>query len=678
MATKIEDLLITFSADTARLVRGVDQVNKKLSSFEKRTKQATSLLKKFAAVAAGAFFANLGRSLIAAADEMAKFSRTVGLTVKELSTLEFSAARSGVSISTLRNSLSLLSKNTADAVDGLGEATRAFDKLGIDAKQFAQLGIPEQFEQLADAIMGVQTVSERVQIARAIFGRGGQDILQLLEGGSEGLRRYAAMAERLGITLDELVTGPAEKFQDQLGDLQLTMRVFGTRAFAPILEPLGDFFDLLRDAVISVLPGVETFMKGMGDALQALVPIAESAISVFTALIGVFDKLWKTIAGIFGVDSEGLVAEIRELFDNLVELFVDVAVLVEGAAKLLGLQIEAFGRVIEGDIKGALVTFERANLAITQAFQKAAKENTRDLFIPPDVDTKPLEVKVTYTQEPENFGQMVKDEMDAAVKAWEDWVRAVADAEGSVQSFIDAQERNIRLMDSTISATERFWLENHKLAESIELIAEKDEERARQMREIIELNQEVLEAEKARQEAMEKAADIGREVGQVIVSAFEEAIFAGEKFSDVLKAVAEDLLRLGTRKLISEPIIEAFGRFVGNLGAGQTGAGGGPAASGGGILATIGGFLGGILGFQEGGIPRIGRPALVGEDGPELFLPSVSGAVIPNDVLDDIMTSGVVINFNVVTPDANSFRQSQSQILADLGRAVNNATRRMR
>ena len=41
--------------------------------------------------------------------------------------------------------------------------------------------------------------------------------------------------------------------------------------------------------------------------------------------------------------------------------------------------------------------------------------------------------------------------------------------------------------------------------------------------------------------------------------------------------------------------------------------------------------VGKFLGFAEGGRPPVGRPSLVGEKGPEIFVPSRAGTIIPND-----------------------------------------------
>ena len=56
-----------------------------------------------------------------------------------------------------------------------------------------------------------------------------------------------------------------------------------------------------------------------------------------------------------------------------------------------------------------------------------------------------------------------------------------------------------------------------------------------------------------------------------------------------------------------------------------------------------------------------GQPAIVGEEGPELFVPNQSGSVIPNNQLGQTTTTGdmmgdaFTVNFNINTVDAAGF-----------------------
>ena len=73
------------------------------------------------------------------------------------------------------------------------------------------------------------------------------------------------------------------------------------------------------------------------------------------------------------------------------------------------------------------------------------------------------------------------------------------------------------------------------------------------------------------------------------------------------------------------------------------------------ILGSKGDKGGGILGaiglFANGGRPPVGRPSIVGEKGPELFVPRSSGMIVPNNKLGGGGTNNVVVNVDATGSD---------------------------
>ena len=64
-----------------------------------------------------------------------------------------------------------------------------------------------------------------------------------------------------------------------------------------------------------------------------------------------------------------------------------------------------------------------------------------------------------------------------------------------------------------------------------------------------------------------------------------------------------------------------------------------------------GGLLGAIGLFANGGRPPVGRPSSVGEKGPELFVPSSSGTIVPNNKLGGGGSTSVVVNVDASGSD---------------------------
>ena len=85
------------------------------------------------------------------------------------------------------------------------------------------------------------------------------------------------------------------------------------------------------------------------------------------------------------------------------------------------------------------------------------------------------------------------------------------------------------------------------------------------------------------------------------------------------------------------------------------------------ILSKIPGFGGlPILGFADGGRPPVGKPSIVGEKGPELFVPRRSGTIIPNDKL----AGGGSTNISVNVDASGSSVQSNEEQGKELGRVI--------
>ncbi len=60
------------------------------------------------------------------------------------------------------------------------------------------------------------------------------------------------------------------------------------------------------------------------------------------------------------------------------------------------------------------------------------------------------------------------------------------------------------------------------------------------------------------------------------------------------------------------------------------------------------GIFQGLTGFAAGGRPPVGKPSIVGERGPEIFVPSTAGTIIPNDKISGGgMTNNIVVNVSM-------------------------------
>lgn len=124
---------------------------------------------------------------------------------------------------------------------------------------------------------------------------------------------------------------------------------------------------------------------------------------------------------------------------------------------------------------------------------------------------------------------------------------------------------------------------------------------------------------------------------------------AGEAIVNMIKDIARAIATAGLQSLIFQ-LISAGLNFGG--GVATTGGGGG--------TTSASDFFSG--GFQHGGKMRAGRMGLVGERGPEMFVPNVDGTIVPNSQLGGrVVQINVRNHFTIQALDGESVRDILTQ-----------------
>jgi len=156
----------------------------------------------------------------------------------------------------------------------------------------------------------------------------------------------------------------------------------------------------------------------------------------------------------------------------------------------------------------------------------------------------------------------------------------------------------------------------------------------------------------------EKMTAVGEEIESSIKDNLRGAITGAQSFGQAMTNVLNRI----RDKIIDAQLDRLIGQFGENFGksANKKGSGSG-----------IGGFLGGIIGglFANGGRPPVGKASIVGERGPELFVPKVAGNIIPNNKLGGGTTN--IVNVSVDASGSSvQGSQAEGQALGQLIAAV--------
>ncbi len=166
---------------------------------------------------------------------------------------------------------------------------------------------------------------------------------------------------------------------------------------------------------------------------------------------------------------------------------------------------------------------------------------------------------------------------------------------------------------------------------------------------------------------------LGSQFAATLSKAFVGLAIEGRSFGDVLRSLALGLSRMALSAAM-RPLESILGGVFSSLLAG-----GGMAFAKGGIISqglpvpfAGGGVIASPIAFPLAG----GRAGIAGERGPEAIMPLARG---PDGRLGVRAggAGGVAVTFNVTTPDAESFRRSETQLAALLARAVGQGHRNL-
>jgi phage-related minor tail protein len=165
-----------------------------------------------------------------------------------------------------------------------------------------------------------------------------------------------------------------------------------------------------------------------------------------------------------------------------------------------------------------------------------------------------------------------------------------------------------------------------------------------------------------------EASGMSSSVSTSIRRAFEGVLFDGKRLSDALAGIGRSISGSVLNQAL-KPVQGAIGSVVGK-----------------GVQSVLGGVLpfaqgaafgaGRVAAFARGGVvdgptqfPMRGGVGLMGEAGPEAIMPLTRGA----DGKLGVRAGGggsVQVTMNISTPDAAGFQRSQSQIAAEMNRAI--------
>ena len=493
-------------------------------------------------------------------------------------------------------------------------------------KQAAQAGVTiNQFGQVADVntrkvkkfgAVGMQQVGYQVQDFAVQVQGGTSALVALGQQGSQLLGIFGPYGAIAGMIL-AIGTGLAGAFMAAKSAADQSVKTFGEYK---------DVIDEAKKATTQLR--LETFMLTMGikdateaklrDTIASLKQQAPDARSRQKYLRE--ETLTGKIGGYLGVNPfslsmVGQAAADKKILGNLEEAEATLKSLVENREKFETAD-EKFGSGKENREKQLefATKLKEANLDRAMTAMMSANASREELFI------------LKQANEAEALRRKLRDEnLDLS--------------KGQAKAAIDALESAHQL-----ELTEFRRLETIKATEEAErqakkALADKNKQDAENLRNLIEKYKQYQGL----------VNDISRSVESGLMSIAERTKTVEEAFKDM----AADIIRQLYRVLVVQQMVGSFNA--------ATGEGSG-----------LAGFFGGMFKPRANGGPvTAGQPYLVGERGPELFVPSSNGGVVANDNMGGGVT--VVQNLNISTGVSQTVRAEIRNLMPQIAETAKSA-----
>ncbi len=275
-----------------------------------------------AVVAAEKALIDITKESAAYADNILTLSQQTGLSAKTLQEFSYSAELLDVDVGTVQQSLTRLTNNMQNAINGTGDAVGAFQSLGVSLTDTSgnMRQAEDVFYEIIDRLGELENATERDALAMDIFGRSAQDLNPLIVQGTETMRALAEEAEDTGYVLDDLALQRLGAVDDAMQRLEkqteATKNAIAAE-FAPYLEEsLGDIRGLIQQVGRALVDSgaVDAFGAILESATALLGPIGALASAVLPALEIALDPVVRAIL---------LLADVADVITGLLTLDFD-------------------------------------------------------------------------------------------------------------------------------------------------------------------------------------------------------------------------------------------------------------------------------------------------------------------------------------------------------------------
>jgi lambda family phage tail tape measure protein len=607
MAINIARLGVVLGIDTAEFTKGLETAKKRVAEIGSFTAKAGAV--------AGAALTAMTYKALQFSDQMQDLSDATGVSVAKVLQMSNALERAGGDFNGGTKALVRFSQTINEAASGSQSAQDAFAKAGVSLKDLASLSIEELLNKTSQGIANIGDKATQTGLKMQLFGKSLMSVdmntfNSFIRQGSDEFRDYesaikaaAEITDRLEQTSNRVTLTFIQKFIPSLNLLLSTFADKGSSAFYVFEKSIEGVAWLIRNLTVGIA-GLSAGIQTLGVSAQAFFGKI-SKDDAWKQMVNIENSLNKTINEVRDFNKETKKMEIPTmgLPKRTVEASPEAKKQEEmlRVAKLISIEYER------------QESFSLAQLAI------------RNQMIGMTNDERRVQESINQIlmQSSQKIDEITRKREDAAGRGADARVLAEYDAqiqmvEQLTQKYVDGA----RIIEANSIAQQRTFEFGWSKA----------------------FNQFAEDA----YNYGKFAEDTFRSITDNMMSAIDNFVETGKfSFSDFAASVIKDLIKIQL-KMQTMQLFSQVGGGLGKIFGGMFG------GSGGGWQTSSTGLM--VLpGAADGGM--IDGPTVVGENGPEIFIPQRSGTVIPNQQMGMMADRGntYVTNNYIDAIDTKSF-----------------------
>lgn len=239
-----------------------------------------------AAVTAGKKIWDMANDTAEAGDEIDKQSQKLGISAENYQKLSYAMERSGADVEDFKKGTMNITKELANMQNGVDGAGSMFNQLGISVQNAdgSFKSTEDVLLSTIDALSNMQDETQRNALANSVFGKSYQEILPLLNSGSDGIRQLMDEAEKYGMVMSDDAVKASAAFEDSLTKLKGTITGVKNALMGQLLPGFKSITDGFAELVSGNEEGSDMIKSGIENVIETVTDMIPQVVSLLSVI----------------------------------------------------------------------------------------------------------------------------------------------------------------------------------------------------------------------------------------------------------------------------------------------------------------------------------------------------------------------------------------------------------